>query len=71
MKELAVSVYYANTSGHADSDVIHFLADTEEEALAQIMMLRARYDNRLKRKGNSFFISKFLEIRIEDGAGIL
>ena len=71
MKELRVSVYYVNTMGHADNDVIHFLADTEDEALEQIRQLRASYDNVLKRKGDSFFISKFVEIRIEDGAGIL
>jgi len=71
MKELRVSVYYVNTMGHVDNDVIHFLADTEDKALEQIRQLRDRYDNVLKRKGDSFFISKFVEIRIEDGAGLL
>jgi len=71
MKELRVTVYYANTSGHTYNDVIHFSAKDENEAIEYIMRLKNRYDNTLKRKGNSLFTSKLVEIRIEDGAGIL
>lgn len=71
MKEIVVSVYFANQAGHVDAEVVRFLADTEERAIEQIIHLRTKYDNILKRKGNSFFMSKLVEIRIEDGAGII
>lgn len=72
MKELIVSVYY-NTSAQRDVDIeqVRFMCETKEQATSMIEHIISKYDDVLERQGDSFVKLKFIQVVIEDGAGLL